>query len=150
VHLVRNSLRYVSWKQRKQAARDLKLIYQAATAEEAQRQLDRFAARWDHAYPRIGQIWQRNREHIIPFFAYPAEIRKVIYTTSAVEAVNRSLRKVIMPRGSFPSDEAALKLLYLALKGIRRKWTRPVADWRAALNRFAILVEDRVPVTLRG
>ncbi len=150
VHLVRNSLNYVSWKQRKQVARDLKPIYQAATPEEAQRQLDGFAETWDGAYPRISQIWRRNWEHIIPFFAYPAEIRKVIYTTNAVEAVNRSLRKVIKTRGSFPNDEAALKLLYLVLQRTSQKWTRPVADWRAALNRFAILFEDRVPVTLRG
>ena len=145
VHLVRNCLNYVSWKERKTVAADLKPIYRAATSEEAQQQLAKFAEKWDGRYPSISQIWGRNWEQVTPFFAYPAEIRKVIYTTNAVESLNMSLRKVIKTRGSFPNEEAATKLLYLALERAARKWTRPVADWKAALNRFAILYEDRLP-----
>jgi len=145
VHLVRNCLNYVSWKERKTVAADLKPIYRAATSEEAQQRLATFAEKWDGRYPSISQIWRRNWEQVTPFFAYPTEIRKVIYTTNAVESLNMSLRKVIKTRGSFPTEEAATKLLYLALERAARRWTRPVADWKAALNRFAILCEDRLP-----
>ena len=126
-------------------AADLKPIYRAATSEEAQQQLETFTEKWDCRYPSISQIWRRNWEQVMPFFAYPAEIRKVIYTTNAVESLNMRLRKVIKTRGSFPNEEAATKLLYLALERAARKWTRPVADWKAALNRFAILYEGRLP-----
>lgn len=145
VHLVRNSLNYVSWKERKTVAADLKPIYRAATSEDAWQQLERFSEKWDGRYPSISQIWRRNWEQVSPFFAYPAEIRKVIYTTNAVESLNMSLRKVIKTRGSFPTEEAALKLLFLGLERASKKWTRPVQDWKAALNRFAILYEDRLP-----
>lgn len=145
VHLVRNCLNYVSWKERKTVATDLKPIYRAATSEDAWLQLEAFAEKWDRRYPSISQIWRRNWDQVTPFFAYPAEIRKVIYTTNAVESLNMSLRKVIKTRGSFPNEEAALKLLYLALEQVAKKWTRPVQDWKAALNRFAILYEDRLP-----
>jgi putative transposase len=145
VHLVRNCLNYVSWKERKAVAADLKPIYRAATSEDAYLQLEAFAEKWDGRYPSISQIWRRNWDHVTPFFAFPAEIRKVIYTTNAVESLNMSLRKVIKTRGSFPSEDAALKLLYLALERVSKKWTRPVQDWKAALNRFAILYEDRLP-----
>jgi putative transposase len=145
VHLVRNSLHYVSWKERKAVAAELKPIYRAATAEDGWDQLGAFAEKWDARYPSISQIWKRNWDQVRPFFAYPAEIRKVIYTTNAVESLNMSLRKVIKTRGSFPNEEAAMKLLYLALKRVAKKWTRPVQDWKAALNRFAILYEDRLP-----
>lgn len=145
VHLVRNCLNYVSWKERKTVAAEMKPIYRAATSEEAEQQLATFAEKWDGRYPSISQIWRRNWEQVTPFFAYPAEIRKVIYTTNAVESLNMSLRKVIKTRGSFPNEEAATKLLYLALERAARKWTRPVADWKAALNRFAILYEERLP-----
>ena len=145
VHLVRNCLNYVSWKERKTVAAELKPIYRAATSEEAQQRLAGFAEKWDGRYPSISQIWRRNWEQVTPFFAYPTEIRKVIYTTNAVESLNMSLRKVIKTRGSFPNEEAATKLLYLALERAARRWTRPVADWKAALNRFAILYEDRLP-----
>jgi putative transposase len=107
--------------------------------------LEAFAAKWDGVYPMLSQIWRRNWEQVIPFFAYPAEIRKVIYTTNAVESLNMSLRKVIKTRGSFPSEEAAIKLLYLALEHIAKRWTQPLQDWKGALNRFAILLEDRLP-----
>ncbi len=145
VHQVRNSLNYVSWKHRKAVAADLRLIYTASTVEAAEQQLDAFATKWDAKYPTISQAWRRHWDHLKPFFAYPADIRKVIYTTNAVESLNMSLRKVIKTRGSFPTEEAALKLLYLGLTHIAKRWTRPVLDWKAALQRFAILHGDRVP-----
>jgi putative transposase len=148
VHLVRNSLNYVGWKQRKQVASDLKLIYRAATREDAERELAEFASKWDSQFPTISQSWRRNWERVVPFFAYPADIRKAIYTTNAIESINMSLRKIIKNRGSFPTDEAAVKLLYLALQNITQKWTMPIKDWKAALNRFAILFEDRMAVLL--
>jgi len=145
VHMVRNSLKYVSWKQRKEVAGDLKVIYQSATAEQAEMELTAFEAKWDKTHPTIGQSWRRNWLQVIPFFAYPADIRKVIYTTNAIESLNMSLRKVTKNRGSFPNDEAMLKLLYLALKNIAKKWTLPIRDWKSAMNRFSILFEDRMP-----
>jgi len=145
VHQVRNSLNYVSWKHRKAVAADLRLIYTASTVEAAEQQLDAFATKWDAKYPTISQAWRRHWDHLKPFFAYPADIRKVIYATNAVESLNMSLRKVIKTRGSFPTEEAALKLLYLGLTHIAKRWTRPVLDWKAALQRFAILHGDRVP-----
>jgi putative transposase len=145
VHQVRGSLNYVSWKQRKAVAADLRPIYTAPTVEAAEQRLDDFAAKWDATYPTISQTWRRNWDHLKPFFAYPADIRKVIYTTNAVESLNMSLRKVIKTRGSFPTEEAATKLLYLGLTHIVKKWTKPVQDWKAALQRFAILHGDRVP-----
>lgn len=150
VHMVRASLSYVSWKQRKQVAADLRQIYQAATAVDADVQLDAFAQKWDAVCPMVSQTWRRHWERITPFFAYPAEIRKVIYTTNAVESLNMSLRKIIKMRGSFPNDEAALKLLYLALRNASKKWTMPVQNWPAALNRFSILWPARVPAGERG
>jgi putative transposase len=145
VHQVRASLNYVSWKQRKAVAADLQAIYRASTVEAASVELEKFAGKWDGAYPTISQMWRRNWDHLTPFFAYPADIRKVIYTTNAVESLNMSLRKVIKTRGSFPNEEAAMKLLFLALEHVAKKWTRPVLDWRAALQRFAILLGERVP-----
>ena len=145
VHLVRHSLNYVGWKQRKEVASDLQTIYRAATREEAELRLSEFAEKWDAQFPTISRSWRTNWERITPFFAYPADIRKVIYTTNAIESVNMSLRKIIKTRGSFPTDEAALKLLYLALQNIARKWTMPIKEWKAALNRFAIIFEDRMP-----
>lgn len=145
VHQVRASLNYVSWKQRKAVAGDLQTIYRASTVEDAYGKLEEFAKKWDGAYPTISQMWRRNWEHVTPFFAYPADIRKVIYTTNAIESLNMSLRKVIKTRGSFPNQEAALKLLFLALEHIAKKWTMPVQNWKAALQRFAILLGDRLP-----
>ena len=150
VHMVRASLNYVNWKQRKAVATDLRQIYQAATAYDADLQLDAFAQKWDAVCPMVSQTWRRHWDRITPFFAYPAEIRKVIYTTNAVESLNMSVRKIIKMRGSFPNDEAALKLLYLALRNASKKWTMPVQNWRAALNRFSILWPDRVPAGDRG
>jgi putative transposase len=145
VHLVRHSLNYVGWKQRKEVAADLQMIYRATTREEAEMKLSEFAQKWDAQFPTISKSWRASWERITPFFAYPADIRRVIYTTNAIESVNMSLRKIIKNRGSFPTDEAALKLLYLALQNISRKWTMPIREWKAALNRFAILFEDRMP-----
>jgi putative transposase len=145
VHMVRNSLKFVSWKQRKEVAGDLKMIYQSATAEQAEMELTAFEAKWDKTHPTIGQSWRRNWAQVIPFFSYPADIRKVIYTTNAIESLNMSLRKVTKNRASFPNDEAMFKLLYLALKNIAKKWTRPIMNWKAAMNRFSILFEGRVP-----
>jgi putative transposase len=147
VHLVRYSLQYVGWKLRKVVAADLKRIYQSATAEEAEIRLTEFEHKWDAAYPPIGQSWRRNWARIVPFFDYPPEIRKVIYTTNAIESLNMSLRKVTKARGSFPNDEAVSKLLYLALRNIAKKWTMPVHAWKDALNRFAIIYENRLPAS---
>ena len=146
VHMVRNSLKYVSWKQRKEVAADLKAIYQAPTDEQAEMNLTAFETKWDESHPSIGQSWRRNWDRLIPFLAYSPEIRKVIYTTNAIESINMSLRKVTKNRGSFPNDESMLKLLYLALNNIAKKWTMPIRDWKAALNRFSILFGDRMLV----
>ena len=146
VHLVRHSLSYVGWKQRKEVAADLRLVYTAATADAAEQKLVEFAAKWDEKFPTITKSWRTNWPRVIPFFAHPPEIRKVIYTTNAIESLNMSLRKVTKTRGSFPNDEAAAKLLYLALRNISKKWTQKVHDWQAALNRFAIIYEGRLPI----
>jgi putative transposase len=146
VHMVRHSLNYVSWKRRKEVAGDLRRIYTAATAEEAELMLGEFEARWDAEYLPIGQSWRRNWSRLTPFFDYPPEIRKVIYTTNAIESVNMSLRKLTKNRGSFPSDEALTKLFYLALRNISQKWTLPIRDWKAALTRFTIQFGDRISV----
>jgi putative transposase len=145
VHMVRHSLNYVPWKRRREVAADLRAVYTAATAGEAEQRLSQFEAKWDAEYPPIGQSWRRNWERLIPFFDYPPEIRKVIYTTNAIESVNYSLRKLTKHRGAFPSDEALMKLLYLALRNISKKWTMPIRDWKAALNRFTIQFEERLP-----
>jgi len=145
VHMVRNSLQYVAWKQRKEVAADLKSIYQSPTAEHAEMALKDFEEKWDKTHPSISQSWRRNWDRIIPFFAYPPGIRKVIYTTNAIESLNMSLRKVTKNRGSFPNDESMFKLLYLALNNIAKKWTMPIRDWKPALNCFSILFGDRMP-----
>ena len=144
VHILRNCFKFVSWKDRKEVAADLKPIYKAATEEAAETHLEAFGQKWDGKYPSISKIWHDNWTHIIPFFAYPEEIRKVIYTTNAIESVNRSVRKIIKNRGAFPSDDAATKLIYLALRNIAKKWSRPIFNWQAALNRFVIMFGNRV------
>ena len=147
VHLVRHSLNYVGSRQRKQVAADLKTIYGAATEAEAEQKLAEFSLKWDAKFPTIAKSWRSHWDHVIPFFAHPPEIRKVIYTTNAIESLNMSLRKVTKTRGSFPNDEAVFKLLYLALRNIAKNWTtRSMRDWKAALNRFAIIYENRLPV----
>jgi putative transposase len=145
VHLIRNSLRYVPWGSQAEVIADLKPIYQAATVEEAETALENFADKWDRLYPTISQIWLRHWDNIIPFFDYPPDIRKVIYTTNAIESLNRSLRKVLKTKGCFPNEESVYKLLYLALNNIAKKWTMPIRDWKAALMRFAIEFPDCFP-----
>lgn len=145
VHLVRHSLNFVSWKQRKEMADDLKAIYSAPTEEQARANLDAFSDKWDSTHLKVSQSWRNNWPRIIPFFGYPAQIRKAIYTTNAIESLNMSLRKVTKNRGSFPNDEAMFKLLYLALTNISKKWTMPIKDWKSALNQFSIMFDDRVP-----
>lgn len=147
VHMVRHSLNYVTSRNRKAVADDLKLIYQSATAEQAEMQLTAFAEKWDKSHPTISRSWRRNWDQIIPFLAYPPDIKKVIYTTNTIESLNMSLRKVTKNRGSFPTDESMFKLLYLALNNISKNWTRPIRNWKAAMARFAILFEDRLPKT---
>lgn len=144
VHMVRNSLRYVGWKTRKTVATDLKTIYSAKTIEEAELALTEFAGKWDNQYPAISKSWKDKWENITPFFSYPAEIRKAIYTTNAIESINMSLRKVIKNKRVFPSDEAALKQLYLALRNISKKWTMPIRNWGDAMNCFMIMFAERL------
>jgi transposase-like protein len=143
VHLIRNSLRYVPWKDSKAVTADLKPIYRAATLEEAETALEEFAAKWDEHYPAVSQIWLRHWENIIPIFDYPMEIRRVIYTTNAIESVNRSLRKVIKTKAVFPDEDSVFKLMYLAMNNISKRWNRPIKNWRAALSHFAILFPER-------
>ena len=146
VHLVRHSMNYVGWQDRKEVAKDLKEIYTAATAELAEWELGEFAKKWDKRFPMISKSWLTNWSRIIPFFAHPPEIRKVIYTTNVIESLNMSLRKVTKTRGSFPNDDALLRLLYLALRNVTKTWnSKTVNGWRAAINRFAIIYEDRLP-----
>lgn len=145
VHMVRNSLKYVGWKQRKIVAADLKLIYGAKTIDEAEIALTDFSEKWEKEFPAIDKMWMTHWHRITPFFEYPADIRKVIYTTNAIESLNMSLRKVIKNKRAFPSDEAATKQLYLALKNISKKWTMPIHNWGPALSRFRIMFEGRFP-----
>jgi putative transposase len=143
VHMVRASLNYVSWKDRKQVAADLKPIYRAATVEQAEQELDSFIEQWGLKYQAIGKLWRDHWIRVIPFFGYPPEIRRIIYTTNAIESLHMSLRKIIKNRGSFPSEESARKLLYLALRNVSAKW-EAVQGWREALNQFQALCGDRI------
>ncbi len=146
VHLVRNALSYVSYKDRRAVAADLKTIYSAATATDAEAALMDFAAQWDARYPTISKSWLAHWERIIPFFGFPADIRKAIYTTNAIESLNMTLRKVLRNHRSFPTDESAMKVIYLAIHNLSKKWTMPIRDWKSALNRFAIEFEGRFPM----
>jgi len=145
VHLIRNSLRYVAWKHRKAIAKDLKTIYTAPTAEAAELALDAFEAKYGEQFPMVVKTWRSRWENITPFFAYPEPIRRVIYTTNAVESLNSSLRKVTRKRGAFPTDDAVRKVLYLAINRVAKNWSRPIKDWTAALNFFSIVFEGRIP-----
>ncbi len=149
VHLMRFSLAYVSFKDRKVVAADLKAIYRATTSAEAEQHLESFAATWDSRYPTIAKSWRANWARVIPMFGFPDDIRRAVYTTNAIESLNMSLRKVIKTRASFPNDEAAFKLLYLALRNIAKKWTMPIPHWSQAMQAFSIIYEGRVP-TLDG
>jgi putative transposase len=147
VHLVRASLNYVNWKERKQVAADLKAVYRAPTERQAEQELTEFIARWGNKYQAIGKLWKDNWDRVIPFFDFPPEVRRVIYTTNAVESLHMSLRKIIKTRGSFPSEDAALKLLYLALRNASAKW-ETVQWWEQALNHFQMLWGERIQAAL--
>jgi transposase-like protein len=144
VHLIRNSLDYASWKDRKSLAAALKPIYTAPSAEAAAELLEAFAASpWSEKYPSIVASWRRAWEHVVPFFVFPPDIRRVIYTTNAIESLNMQLRKIIKTRGHFPTDEAATKLLWLAIRNVLAKTVRPTYDWKGAMNQFAVLFGER-------
>jgi transposase-like protein len=147
VHLIRNSLDFVSWKERKALAAALKAVYQATNADAAEAALSAFEqGAWGRKYPPIAQAWRRQWPQVIPFFAYPVEVRRIIYTTNAIESLHMQVRKIVKNRGHFPSDEAATKLLFLALRNIAKKWTMPYHSWKAAANQFAIVFGDRFTV----
>ena len=145
VHLIRNSLKFVPHKEKKEIAADLKKIYSAINSEEAEEELKNFKKKYDHKNPTIGDIWARNWTEIIPFLQYPKDIRKAVYTTNAIESVNSSLRKIIKNRQLFPNDLAIKKILYLALRNISKKWSMPIHNWKSALNQFSIIFADRFP-----
>lgn len=142
VHMIRNSVQYVSYKDLKEVTTDLKKIYTANGEEVAHLELKSFGNKWDKKYPVISDIWQRNWAGIVPFFAFPAEIRKVIYTTNSIESVNRQIKKIIKNKGVFPDDKSIMKIIYLALKNASKKWTMPIKNWPLALNQFEILCGD--------
>jgi putative transposase len=146
IHMIRNSTKYVSWKERKIICADLKNIYEAPTEKAGLEALDAFAEKWDKKYPMISKSWKSNWENLNEFYAYPTDIRKAIYTTNAIESLNSSLRKVTQKRSAFPTDDAIYKVLYLALNNVSKKWTMPIRNWGAALNQFAIHFGDRVPM----
>lgn len=148
VHLVRASLNYVNWKERKQVAADLKAIYRAATEAQAGVELTAFMTKWGNKYQAIGRLWKDNWERVTPLFEFPVEVRRVIYTTNAVESLHMSLRKIIKTRGSFPSEEAAMKLLYLALRNVIAKW-EVLQHWKQALNHFQLLWGERIEAAVR-
>ena len=147
VHLVRYSLNFVSWKDRKAVASDLKKVYRAETAILAEANLTEFEGKWDGKYPTIGQSWRRNWENVIPFFVFPEDIRRIIYTTNAIESLNMRLRKIIKNRGHFPGDDSASKLIYLTLRNVSKKWTMPPHCWKRALTQFAIFFGERLPIS---
>jgi transposase-like protein len=144
VHMVRNSLKYVSWKDYKAVTRDLRKIYQAPTEAEAHRALEAFGKAWDEKYCRISKIWESHWPYLITFFDYPPEIRKAIYTTNAIESLNSVIRKATRQRKIFPHDESALKVTFMAIRAASQKWTRPIHHWKGAINQFIIQFEDRV------
>jgi len=145
VHMIRNSLRFVGWKDKKSVATALKDIYRAPTAEDAHQALEAFAAEYDSRFPAISKSWKNHWEQVVPFFDYPPDIRKAIYTTNAIESLNSSFRKISRNRNLFPTEESLYKLFYLSLKNISAKWKNPIRNWTAALNRFTIEFADRMP-----
>lgn len=145
VHMMRHSLNYVPYTDKKIVAADLKKIYQSNTVELAQEALDEFELTWGDKYPAIVKSWRNNWEKITPFLQYPKEIRRVIYTTNIVESLNSTLRKAVRNRGHFSTEDGIMKVLYLAIRGVSKKWNMPIREWKHALNHFAILFEDRFP-----
>jgi len=146
VHMVRNSLKYVPYKEKKAVSADLKKVYDSDTLEQAEDMLAAFGEKWDAKYPTISRQWLNNWDNLTPFFQFPGDIRKAIYTTNAIESINRSLRKVLKNRGALPNDDAVFKLLYLGLRNISRRWTMPIHHWKRALNQFAIHFDGRFPL----
>jgi len=144
VHMVRNSVKYVPWKDYKAVAADLKRIYQASTEESAMQSLNEFSDKWDDKYPQISRSWRQHWENLNTLFNYPPDIRKAIYTTNAIESLNSVIRKATKKRKVFPTDESALKVVYLAIQQASEKWTMPIRNWKPALNRFMIEFEDRL------
>ena len=144
VHLIRNSLKFVPWKDRKEVANDLKKIYNGVNEEAASEALNYFKRKWDKVYPTVSDIWEAKWSLIIPCFAFPEEIRKVVYTTNAVESVNRQIRKIIKNKGVFSTDDSVKKILFLALRNAAKKWTMPIQNWPNALNQLALLFPDRI------
>jgi len=144
VHMVRNSMKYVPWKDYKAVTADLKRIYQSVTEEEALLELDNFCTRWDDKYPQISRSWRAHWSNLNTLFKYPQDIRKAIYTTNAIESLNSVIRKAIKKRKLFPSDDSAKKVVYLAIDAASKKWTMPIRNWKTALNRFMIEFEDRL------
>jgi putative transposase len=145
VHMIRNSLRYVSYKDRRAVAQDLKPIYTAANREDAEAALEAFDRKWGRRYEMITASWRANWERVVPFLDFPEEVRRVIYTTNAIESLNSSLRKLLRYRGHFPNDDALLKVLYLALQRYEVKWNRSIRNWSAVLGQFAIFFKGRIP-----
>lgn len=145
VHLIRSSTRFVAWINRKALIADLKRVYRAETEEAAAAALSEFEKHWGERYPMVAQAWRSNWERVRPFFAFGAEIRRIIYTTNAIESLNYSLRKITRARGHFPNDDAALKLVYLVIRNVEKKWTRQPQFWTRALNQIAIHFEGRLP-----
>ncbi len=144
VHMVRNSVKYVPWKDYKAVTTDLKKIYQSATEDEALLALEQFSERWDNKYPQISRSWRAHWDNLNTLFNYPEDIRRAIYTTNAIESLNSVIRKAIKKRKLFPTDESARKVIYLAIRDASKKWTMPIRNWRQALNRFMIMFEDRL------
>ena len=144
VHMVRNSVKYVPWKDYKPVTADLKRIYRSVTEEEALQALNEFSERWDDKYPQISRSWRSHWDNLNTLFDYPEDIRKAIYTTNAIESLNSVIRKAIKKRKLFPTDDAAKKVVYLAIQQASKKWTMPIRDWKTALNRFMIEFEDRL------
>ena len=144
VHMVRNSMKYVSWKDYKAVSAELKKIYQSATEDDALLALEAFSERWNEKYPQVSKSWGAHWENLNTLFRYPPDIRKAIYTTNAIESLNSVIRKAIKKRKLFPSDDAAKKVIYLAVTEASKKWTMPIRNWRSALNRFTIEFEDRL------
>jgi putative transposase len=143
--MIRNSVRFVSYKDRKQLTRDLKPIYSAANREAAGVALQAFEEKWGRRYPMIAASWRSNWERVVPFLDFPPDIRRIIYTTNAIESINSTLRKLVHYRGHFPSDEAIMKLLFLGLRNLEKRWDRAARDWAAALGQFAIFFHGRLP-----
>ncbi len=144
IHMLRNSLKYVSWKDYKAVTQDLKAVYQSPTEEAALMALDQFAQTWDDKYPQISKSWRMHWENLNTFFAYPAEIRKAIYTTNAIESLNSVIRQAIKKRKVFPTDDSVRKVIYLAIDAASKKWNMPIRDWRLAMSRFIIEFGDRL------